>query len=154
MALGKTIDKIAGAVGATCAASSATGCSAGYTQQAGEIILQGALPEQVDNVINEFGMPMGPFAMNDLVGLDLGWRARQMADQAGDVPLTARVADKLCALGRFGQKTKPATTVTRKAAAGIPDPEVAKLIVETSMNSASSAARSATRKCSSAACIR
>ena len=78
MALGKTIDKIPvlsrnerGFIG--------NRMLGGYTQQAGEIILQGALPEQVDKVIYDFGFNMGPFAMNDLVGLDLGWRARKMA---------------------------------------------------------------------------
>ncbi|HBK19404.1 MAG TPA: 3-hydroxyacyl-CoA dehydrogenase, partial [Gammaproteobacteria bacterium] len=52
---------------------------AGYTRQAGEIILQGATPYQVDNVLLNFGMPMGPFQMNDLVGLDLSWRARKLS---------------------------------------------------------------------------
>ncbi len=86
MALGKTIDKIPvlsrnerGFIG--------NRMLGGYTQQAGEIILQGALPEQVDKVIYDFGFNMGPFAMNDLVGLDLGWRARQMAKvKPEDVP--------------------------------------------------------------------
>ena len=49
---------------------------------------------------------MGPFQMNDLVGLDLGWRARKLGGmKPEDVPITARVADKLCELERFGQKT-------------------------------------------------
>ena len=78
----------------------------GYTRQAGEIILQGATPYQVDNAILQFGMPMGPFQMNDLVGLDLGWRARKLSGMAPeDVPITARIADKLCEMERFGQKT-------------------------------------------------
>ena len=78
---------------------------AGYTRQAGEIILQGATPYQVDNALLAFGMPMGPFQMNDLVGLDLGWRARKLAGmKPEDVPITARVADKLCELERFWSK--------------------------------------------------
>ena len=133
MALGKTIDKIPvlsrnerGFIG--------NRMLGGYTQQAGEIILQGALPEQVDKVIYDFGFNMGPFAMNDLVGLDLGWRARQMAKvKPEDVPLTARVVDKLCALGRFGQKTNAGYyKYAEGSRQGIPDPIVAKLIVETS----------------------
>ncbi len=106
----------------------------GYTQQAGEIILQGALPEQVDKVIYDFGFNMGPFAMNDLVGLDLGWRARKMSGmKPEDVPMTARVVDKLCELGRFGQKTNAGYyRYAEGSRQGSPDPDVAKLIVATS----------------------
>ncbi|MYA16747.1 MAG: 3-hydroxyacyl-CoA dehydrogenase [Gammaproteobacteria bacterium] len=104
----------------------------GYTRQAGEIILHGALPEQVDKVIVDFGFNMGPFAMNDLVGLDLGWRARKMAGTT-DKPLTTIVPDKLCDLGRFGQKTNVGFyTYAQGSRQGQPDPAVAKLIEETS----------------------
>jgi 3-hydroxyacyl-CoA dehydrogenase len=133
MALGKTIDKI------PVLAGNAPGfignrMLGGYTQQAGEIILQGALPEQVDKVIYDFGFNMGPFAMNDLVGLDLGWRARKLAGvKPEDAPITARVVNKLCELGRFGQKTNAGYYVYAEGSrAGKPDPLVAKLIVETS----------------------
>jgi len=104
----------------------------GYTSQAGEIILHGALPEQVDRVIVDFGFNMGPFAMNDLVGLDLGWRARRMAGTT-DKPLTAIVPDKLCELGRFGQKTNAGFyTYDEGSRQGKPDPTVASIIEETS----------------------
>ncbi|XOV81962.1 MAG: 3-hydroxyacyl-CoA dehydrogenase NAD-binding domain-containing protein [bacterium] len=107
---------------------------AGYTRQAGEIILQGATPYQVDNVILGFGMPMGPFQMNDLVGLDLGWRARKLAGvKPEDVPITARVADKLCELERFGQKTNRGFYIYPEGSrAGTPDPEVVAIVEETS----------------------
>ena len=104
----------------------------GYTSQAGQIILHGALPEQVDKVIVDFGFNMGPFAMNDLVGLDLGWRARKMAGTT-DKPLTTIVPDKLCDLGRLGQKTNAGFyTYAEGSRQGQPDPAVAKLIEETS----------------------
>lgn len=105
-----------------------------YTRQAGEIILQGATPYQVDSVMNQFGMPMGPFQMNDLVGLDLGWRARKLAKVAPeDVPITARVADKLCELERFGQKNGRGFYIYQEGSrAGQPDPEVIALVEETS----------------------
>ena len=104
----------------------------GYTRQAGEIILHGAFPEQVDNVIVDFGFNMGPFAMNDLVGLDLGWRARKMAGTT-DKPLTTIVPDKLCDLGRLGQKTNAGFyTYAEGSRQGQPDSAVAKLIEETS----------------------
>ena len=106
----------------------------GYTRQAGEIILHGALPEQVDKVIYDFGFNMGPFAMNDLVGLDLGWRARKMAGVPdADKPLTAIIPDRLCDLGRFGQKTNAGFyRYPEGSRQGQPDPEVAQLIERTS----------------------
>ena len=106
----------------------------GYTRQAGEIILHGAMPEQVDKVIYDFGFNMGPFAMNDLVGLDLGWRARKMAGVAdADKPLTAVVPDRLCDLGRYGQKTNAGFyRYAEGSRQGQPDPDVAKLIETTS----------------------
>ena len=105
-----------------------------YTRQAGEIILQGATPYQVDSVMNGFGMPMGPFQMNDLVGLDLGWRARKLAGVAPeDVPITARVADKLCELDRFGQKNSRGYYIYAEGSrAGQPDPEVVAIVEQTS----------------------
>ena len=106
----------------------------GYTRQAGEIILHGALPEQVDKVVHDFGFNMGPFAMNDLVGLDLGWRARKMAGVAdADKPLTAVVPDRLCDMGRYGQKTNAGFyRYAEGSRQGQPDPEVAALIERTS----------------------
>ncbi len=107
---------------------------AGYTRQAGEIILQGATPYQVDNVILQFGMPMGPFQMNDLVGLDLGWRARKLSGMSPEeVPITARVADKLCDMERFGQKTNRGFYIYPQGSrAGTADPEVVELVEQTS----------------------
>ena len=105
-----------------------------YTGQAGEIILQGATPYQVDAVMNKFGMPMGPYQMNDLVGLDLGWRARKLAGvKPEDVPMTARVADKLCDMERFGQKTSRGFYIYPEGSrVGQPDPEVVKIVEQTS----------------------
>jgi 3-hydroxyacyl-CoA dehydrogenase len=75
---------------------------AGYTYQANMLLLEGALPNQVDNALESFGMIMGPFRMLDLVGLDLGWRARKLANI--ETPLTNKISDALCELNRFGQK--------------------------------------------------
>jgi 3-hydroxyacyl-CoA dehydrogenase len=107
---------------------------AGYTRQAGEIILQGATPYQVDNALLQFGMPMGPFQMNDLVGLDLGWRARKLNGvKPEDVPITARVADKLCEMDRYGQKNNRGYYIYPEGSrAGQADPEVVALVEETS----------------------
>ena len=103
----------------------------GYTRQAGEIILRGALPEQVDKVIYDFGFNMGPFAMADLVGLDLTWRARKMAGVT-EKRLNQIVPDKLCELGRLGQKTNAGYyTYAEGSRQGQPDPAVAQVIAET-----------------------
>jgi len=74
----------------------------GYTQQANMLLLEGALPHQVDNALESFGMSMGPFRMMDLVGLDLGWRARKLANI--ESPLANKIGDELCEQDRFGQK--------------------------------------------------
>ena len=74
----------------------------GYTTQANMLLLEGALPHQVDQALESFGMSMGPFRMLDLVGLDLGWRARKLGGK--DAPLASKINDELCEQGRFGQK--------------------------------------------------
>jgi 3-hydroxyacyl-CoA dehydrogenase len=133
MKLGKTLGKVA-VLSGNAPGFIGNRMLAGYTRQAGEIILQGATPYQVDKVMQEFGMPMGPFQMNDLVGLDLGWRARKLSGmKPEDVPITARVADKLCDMERFGQKTNRGFYIYPEGSrAGQPDPEVVKIVEETS----------------------
>jgi 3-hydroxyacyl-CoA dehydrogenase len=67
--------------------------------EAERLLLEGALPQQVDGALLEFGFPMGPFAMGDLAGLDVSWRMRKAQG------VRAEIADALCEAGRFGQKT-------------------------------------------------
>lgn len=77
-----------------------------YSRQAGYMIEDGAMPQDVDRVMVESGMPMGIFAMGDLAGMDVGWRVRK--HQAATRPNHLRysdVADRICEQGRFGQKT-------------------------------------------------
>ena len=133
LAVGKKIGKEAVLAG-NCHGFIGNRMLAGYTRQAGEIILQGATPYQVDNAILGFGMPMGPFQMNDLVGLDLGWRARKLNGiKPEDVPITARVADKLCEMDRYGQKTSRGYYIYPEGSrAGTADPEVVQIVEETS----------------------
>ena len=132
MALGKAIGKIP-VLSANAPGFIGNRMLGGYTQQAGSMILYGAEPQQVDQVIVDFGFNMGPFAMNDLVGLDLGWRARKMAGmKPKDRPLTAIVPDKLCDMGRYGQKTGAGFyQYSEGSRQGQPDPAVAALIEET-----------------------
>ncbi len=93
------------------------------SQQAERILIEGALPHEIDAAMVSFGFRMGPFAAGDLAGLDIGWRIRK---QTG---ASAPVADALCEQGRFGQKTGKGYYVYAPGArAGAPDPEVEQVI--------------------------
>jgi 3-hydroxyacyl-CoA dehydrogenase len=89
------------------------------------LLLEGALPQQVDKVLYDFGFPMGPFAMGDLAGLDVGWRGRKARGTR------APVADRLCEMGRFGQKTGAGFyRYEGSDRTPRPDPEVDRLIAD------------------------
>ncbi len=76
-----------------------------YSQQAGFLLDEGATPQQVDRAIEKFGFAMGPFRMGDLAGNDIGWAIRKRRAVERPDMKYSRTADKLCELGRFGQKT-------------------------------------------------
>ena len=101
MALGKRLGKVS-VVAGNCPGFIGNRMIGGYGRQANLMILEGALPSRIDEVIYNFGLAMGPFAMVDMVGLDLGWRARKMVGGSNDI--ITRVPDGLCELGRYGQK--------------------------------------------------
>ena len=104
-----------------------------YRREASFLVEDGALPQQVDKVITDFGLPMGPFAMADLAGLDIGWRVRKAQGRPKDERYSGTVADRLCEQGRFGQKTgKGFYKYESGSRAPIPDPGVEKLILEVS----------------------
>ncbi|ESX67255.1 3-hydroxyacyl-CoA dehydrogenase NAD-binding domain-containing protein [Mesorhizobium sp. M0142] len=87
------------------------------------LLLEGAMPRQVDQVFTDFGWPMGPFQMSDLAGLDIGWRNRKARGQ------TADIADTLCEQGHFGQKTGSGFyRYENGSRTPLPDPEVEALI--------------------------
>lgn len=67
-------------------------------EQGQQLILEGAMPWQVDKVLTDFGFPMGPFAMSDLAGLDIGWNKEQSKGET--------IRDVLCEMDRRGQKTR------------------------------------------------
>lgn len=96
MALGKTIGKVAVLVGV---AHGFVGnrMLAERQREAGKLILEGATPWQVDRVHQAFGLPMGPFQMADLAGLDLGWNRESSRGET--------IRDRLCEIDRRGQKT-------------------------------------------------
>jgi len=76
-----------------------------YSAQAWYLLEEGCLPAQVDGAMERFGFAMGPFRVGDLAGNDIGWaiRKRRYAEKAD--PPRPNIADRLCELGRFGQKT-------------------------------------------------
>ena len=79
-----------------------------YIRQAHALAEEGAKVADIVKVIYEFGRAMGPFSVNDLAGNDVGWRIRKRHKQEGkydNLRYTSTVADKLCELGRYGQKT-------------------------------------------------
>jgi 3-hydroxyacyl-CoA dehydrogenase len=87
--------------------------------EAERLLLEGAASEQVEAALVEFGLPMGPFAMADLAGLDVGWLIRKARGEH------APIEDALCEKGRFGQKTgKGYFRYEAGARTPLPDPEV------------------------------
>ncbi len=95
--------------------------------QAERLILEGALPQEVDQAVTEFGFPMGPFAMGDLAGIDVGWRVRQGTGGK------AEISDALYEMGRYGQKTGRGYYIYEEGSrVPRPDPEVDAMIVAAS----------------------
>ncbi len=101
-----------------------------YRRQADFLLEEGALPAQVDRALREFGMAMGPYQIGDLAGLDIGWRIRkrQAATRAKDLRYS-EIADRLCEMGRLGQKTGAGWYRYEKGSrTPVPDPEVDALV--------------------------
>ena len=96
MQLAKKIGKIAALVG-VCPGFVGNRILHARTLQADAMLMEGAMPWQIDKVLYDFGLPMGPFAMGDLAGLDLGWVKEKSA--------SATIRDVLCEADRRGQKT-------------------------------------------------
>jgi 3-hydroxyacyl-CoA dehydrogenase len=76
-----------------------------YIRQSLFMIEEGALPAQVDRAIEAFGFAMGPFRMSDLAGNDIGWAIRKRRYREHPALRYPKIADRLCEMGRFGQKT-------------------------------------------------
>ena len=104
MAIAKKIKKVA-VVSGVCDGFIGNRMLARYGAAAQGLINAGALPQQVDGALQKFGLAMGPFRMGDLAGLDIGWATRKRKAAEAGTPMKPNVADKLCEVGRFGQKT-------------------------------------------------
>ena len=93
------------------------------------LLLEGASPAQIDAALESFGMAMGPNAVGDLAGLDVGYRARRERKDLPDDPRYYRVADLLVEAGRLGQKAgRGAYLYPQGARRRVPDPEVEAMI--------------------------
>jgi 3-hydroxyacyl-CoA dehydrogenase len=99
-----------------------------YGREADFLLEEGATPWQIDKALQDFGLPMGLYLMRDMAGLDIGWSARK--EQAPSRPKHLRystVADRICELGRFGQKTG-AGYYRYQGRTPTPDPQIEALI--------------------------
>ncbi|HEV3025603.1 MAG TPA: 3-hydroxyacyl-CoA dehydrogenase NAD-binding domain-containing protein, partial [Pirellulales bacterium] len=131
MALAKKLNKVGVLVG-NCRGFVGNRIYHHYQREAQFLLEEGASVEQVDSVLHEFGMAMGPLAVGDLAGLDVGWRIRK-EDKHLEVPgvRVPLVADQLCEQGRYGQKTGAGWyKYEANSRTPIPDPAVAKVIEE------------------------
>jgi 3-hydroxyacyl-CoA dehydrogenase len=104
MALAKKIKKT-GVVSGVCDGFIGNRMIEQYIRQAGFLLEEGCLPEQVDKAIEKFGFAMGPFRMSDLAGNDIGWYIRKRRYLEKPDVTYSKVADLLCEKGRYGQKT-------------------------------------------------
>jgi 3-hydroxyacyl-CoA dehydrogenase len=101
-----------------------------YYNQAQLCMIEGGSPEQIDTVLQNFGMAMGPMSVGDLSGLDIGYKARQsLTDQEKGDPKTYKIADTLVEMGRLGQKSGAGYyRYDPKTRRRIPDPDVMNII--------------------------
>jgi 3-hydroxyacyl-CoA dehydrogenase len=105
-----------------------------YGRECDFLLEEGATPWQVDRALQGFGFPMGLYLMRDMAGLDVGWRIRKYREQFRDKSLRySPIADRLCELGRFGQKTS-AGYYAYEGRDGRPDPAVEALIEQVSLD--------------------
>ncbi len=126
MAVGRKIGKVPVVVG-VCHGFVGNRMLSPRQNQAERLLLEGALPRDVDAAAVEFGFPMGPFAMSDLAGIDVGWRIRKALGTRNEI------ADALADMGRFGQKTGRGFYIYEKGSRSpIPDPEVEEIIAAAS----------------------
>ena len=132
MALGRRLGKLP-VVAGVCHGFIGNRMLEGYFGEATLMVEEGASPQRIDEALFGFGMAMGPLAVMDLAGLDIGWRRRQEA-AGGAAPADRRgayVADRLCEQGRFGQKSGRGYYLYRKGSrTPEPDPEVERLAAE------------------------
>ena len=128
MKLGTDIGKVAVVVG-VCRGFVGNRILAARMRQSDDILLKNAMPKEIDQVVFDFGFPMGPFAMRDLAGLDIGWLGDKTPDK------DTNIRHQLCTRGRLGQKTGGGFYDYRDGSrTPVPNAEVEQLIQEISSN--------------------
>jgi 3-hydroxyacyl-CoA dehydrogenase len=126
IALGRRLGKVPVTVG-VCYGFVGNRMLARRSVETERLLLEGALPQEIDAAVTGFGFPMGPCAMMDLAGLDVGWRIRKGRGEQ------ALIEDALCEAGHYGQKTgKGYFRYEAGSRTPIADPEVEKTILEAS----------------------
>ena len=120
MTMAKSIGKVAALVG-VCPGFVGNRILAQRQREANKLILEGALPWDIDDALFEFGFPMGPFAMSDLAGLDIGWNKETSRGET--------IREKLCENDRFGQKSGKGFYIYDENRKKSSDPEVEELII-------------------------
>jgi 3-hydroxyacyl-CoA dehydrogenase len=134
MGIGRKVGKISVLVG-NCFGFVGNRMLHGYTGEGTFLLESGALPQQVDGAIYNFGLAMGPFAMGDMAGLDVGWLVRKAkaADRPTNEEYGGTIPDRICELGRFGQKTAGGYYDYKEGdRTPIPNPEVQVIIEQVS----------------------
>ena len=130
MKLGKTLKKVP-VVSGVCDGFIGNRMLEKYGQQSLFLLDEGASPVQIDGALQRFGMAMGPFAMYDMAGNDIGWEIRKRRSKERPDMVYSKAADRICEKGWFGQKTGRGWYRYEKGnRKPIPDPEVDKLLSE------------------------
>jgi 3-hydroxyacyl-CoA dehydrogenase len=132
MALSKKLKKVGVLVG-NCRGFVGNRMIAPYGREAQFLVEEGAAPQDVDGALYDFGMAMGPLAMGDLAGLDVGYRIRKEYKHLEEPGVRQpRIADRLAEMGRYGQKTLAGWYRYDENRRPQPDPEVETVIEEAS----------------------
>lgn len=128
-ALGKALGKISVRAG-VCDGFIGNRILAHYRDAAGHMVLEGASPFQIDEVLQNFGFAMGPHAVSDLAGLDIGWATRKRkAPGRHPEERVPTYIDRLCEQGHFGQKTGEGYYIYEKGKrGGAPNPKIGQLV--------------------------
>ncbi len=131
MKVAKTIRKV-GVVSGVCDGFIGNRMLEEYLRQAYFLVEEGALPQQVDKALQDWGLAMGPFAMLDMAGQDIGWHVRKRRrEEDPERQVYPAWLDRICELGRFGQKTgKGVYQYPPGSRTPVPDPEIERLIVD------------------------
>ncbi len=128
MKLGKTLKKLP-VISGVCDGFIGNRMLEKYVQQSLFLLEEGATPAQIDGALQRWGMAMGPFAMYDMAGNDIGWEIRKRRAKERPDMVYSKFADRICEKGWFGQKSGRGWYRYEKGSRKpVPDPEVEKLL--------------------------